>query len=92
MSSASGTWPFAIAAKRRGNNRGMLSCSSPNDGRLQGSGLYPATQQGLRPLVVQGIMKWRSRGGTYTGIDIALTRSALMSKLDEVLPKRAKLV
>lgn len=56
---------------------------SPNDGRLQGSGLYPATKQALRPLVVQGQHEYGDRrNGIYTGIDIAWTRSALMSGLD----------
>jgi 3-oxoacyl-ACP reductase-like protein len=56
---------------------------SPNDGRLQGSGLYPATKQALRPIVVQGQHEVGDRrGGTYTGIEIAWTRSALMSQLD----------
>ena len=56
---------------------------SPNDGRLQGSGLYPATKQALRPLVVQGDNEiGQRRGGTYVGVDIAWTRSALMSELD----------
>ncbi|TVR47404.1 MAG: SDR family NAD(P)-dependent oxidoreductase [Planctomycetota bacterium] len=56
---------------------------SPNDGRLQGSGLYPASKQALRPLVVQGQHEYGDRrNGTYTGIDIAWTRSALMSGLD----------
>ncbi len=56
---------------------------SPNDGRLQGSGLYPASKQALRPIVVQGQNEIGDRrGGTYTGVEIAWTRSALMSKLD----------
>lgn len=56
---------------------------SPNDGRLQGSGLYPATKQALRPLVIQGDNEiGKRRGGTYVGVDIAWTRSALMSDLD----------
>ncbi|MDA3959536.1 MAG: SDR family NAD(P)-dependent oxidoreductase [Planctomycetota bacterium] len=56
---------------------------SPNDGRLQGSGLYPASKQALRPLVVQGQNEiGNRRGGTYVGVDIAWTRSALMEKLD----------
>lgn len=56
---------------------------SPNDGRLQGSGLYPATKQALRPIVVQGQNEVGDRrGGTYTGLSIAWTRSALMSALD----------
>ncbi|MHC5067332.1 MAG: SDR family oxidoreductase [Planctomycetota bacterium] len=57
---------------------------SPNDGRLQGSGLYPASKQALRPLVVQGDNEiGQRRGGTYTGIDIAWTRSSLMQGLDD---------
>jgi len=61
---------------------------SPNDGRLQGSGLYPATKQALRPLVVQAQNEYGNRrGGTYTGIDIAWTRSALMSKLEAGVEK-----
>jgi 3-oxoacyl-ACP reductase-like protein len=57
---------------------------SPNDGRLQGSGLYPASKQALRPLVIQGQNEYGNRkGGCYTGIDIAWTRSSLMSKLDD---------
>ncbi len=56
---------------------------SPNDGRLQGSGLYPATKQALIPIVVQGQNEVGDRrGGTYTGLSIAWTRSALMSQLD----------
>lgn len=56
---------------------------SPNDGRLQGSGLYPATKQALIPIVVQGQNEVGDRrGGTYTGLSIAWTRSALMSGLD----------
>lgn len=56
---------------------------SPNDGRLQGSGLYPASKQALRPLVVQGHNEvGKRRNGTYVGIDIAWTRSALMEQLD----------
>jgi 3-oxoacyl-ACP reductase-like protein len=56
---------------------------SPNDGRLQGSGLYPATKQAVRPLVIQGQNEYGNRrNGTYTGIDIAWTRSSLMEKLD----------
>ena len=57
---------------------------SPNDGRLQGSGLYPSTKQALKPIVVQGQNEiGNRRNGTYTGISIAWTRSALMSGLDE---------
>jgi 3-oxoacyl-ACP reductase-like protein len=56
---------------------------SPNDGRLQGSGLYPATKQALIPIVVQGQNEVGDRkGGCYTGVSIAWTRSALMSALD----------
>ena len=56
---------------------------SPNDGRLQGSGLYPATKQALLPIVVQGQNEVGDRrGGIYTGLSIAWTRSALMSGLD----------
>jgi 3-oxoacyl-ACP reductase-like protein len=56
---------------------------SPNDGRLQGSGLYPATKQALIPIVVQGQNEVGDRrNGVYTGISIAWTRSALMSGLD----------
>jgi 3-oxoacyl-ACP reductase-like protein len=56
---------------------------SPNDGRLQGSGLYPATKQALIPIVVQGQNEVGDRrNGVYTGISIAWTRSALMSALD----------
>jgi 3-oxoacyl-ACP reductase-like protein len=56
---------------------------SPNDGRLQGSGLYPATKQALRPIVVQGQMEVGDRrNGFYLGVSIAWTRSALMSGLD----------
>lgn len=56
---------------------------SPNDGRLQGSGLYPATKQALRPIVVQGQHEVGDRrNGTYIGLSIAWTRSALMSQLD----------
>ncbi len=56
---------------------------SPNDGRLQGSGLYPATKQALLPIVVQGQHEVGDRkGGIYTGLSIAWTRSALMSGLD----------
>ena len=57
---------------------------SPNDGRLQGSGLYPSTKQALNPIVIQGQNEiGNRRNGCYTGISIAWTRSALMSKLDE---------
>lgn len=56
---------------------------SPNDGRLQGSGLYPATKQALLPIVVQGQNEVGERkNGVYTGVSIAWTRSALMSQLD----------
>ena len=56
---------------------------SPNDGRLQGSGLYPATKQALIPMVVQGQNEVGDRrGGTYIGVSIAWTRSSLMSQLD----------
>jgi 3-oxoacyl-ACP reductase-like protein len=56
---------------------------SPNDGRLQGSGLYPSTKQALIPIVVQGQNEVGDRrGGTYVGVSIAWTRSALMSGLD----------
>ena len=56
---------------------------SPNDGRLQGSGLYPASKQALRPLVIQGQNEiGNRRGGSYLGVDIAWTRSALMQDLD----------
>jgi 3-oxoacyl-ACP reductase-like protein len=56
---------------------------SPNDGRLQGSGLYPSTKQALRPIVVQGQNEVGDRrGGHYLGVSIAWTRSALMSQLD----------
>lgn len=56
---------------------------SPNDGRLQGSGLYPASKQALRPIIVQGQHEVGDRrGGTYVGVSIAWTRSALMSQLD----------
>ena len=56
---------------------------SPNDGRLQGSGLYPATKQALGPIVVQGQNEVGDRrNGIYTGLSIAWTRSALMSGLD----------
>ncbi len=56
---------------------------SPNDGRLQGSGLYPATKQALIPIVVQGQHEVGDRrNGHYMGVSIAWTRSALMSQLD----------
>ena len=56
---------------------------SPNDGRLQGSGLYPSTKQALIPIVVQGQNEVGDRrNGTYSGLSIAWTRSALMSGLD----------
>ena len=56
---------------------------SPNDGRLQGSGLYPATKQALLPIVVQGQNEVGDRrNGHYVGMSIAWTRSALMSGLD----------
>jgi len=56
---------------------------SPNDGRLQGSGLYPATKQALIPIVVQGQNEVGDRrNGHYLGVSIAWTRSALMSGLD----------
>jgi len=56
---------------------------SPNDGRLQGSGLYPATKQALLPIVVQGQNEVGDRrNGHYVGVSIAWTRSALMSGLD----------
>ena len=56
---------------------------SPNDGRLQGSGLYPATKQALIPIVVQGQNEVGDRrNGCYVGVSIAWTRSALMSSLD----------
>jgi len=56
---------------------------SPNDGRLQGSGLYPATKQALLPIVIQGQNEVGDRrNGHYSGVSIAWTRSALMSSLD----------
>ncbi len=56
---------------------------SPNDGRLQGSGLYPATKQALIPIVIQGQNEVGDRrNGHYVGVSIAWTRSALMSQLD----------
>ncbi len=56
---------------------------SPNDGRLQGSGLYPATKQALIPIVIQGQNEVGDRrNGHYVGVSIAWTRSALMSGLD----------
>jgi len=61
---------------------------SPNDGRLQGSGLYPSTKQALRPIVVQGQNEVGDRrNGTYVGVSIAWTRSALMSDLDAGVEK-----
>jgi NAD(P)-dependent dehydrogenase (short-subunit alcohol dehydrogenase family) len=57
---------------------------SPNDGRLAGSGLYSPSKQALRSLVRQGQHEFGDRrGGVYTGIDIAWTRSALMAPLDD---------
>jgi 3-oxoacyl-ACP reductase-like protein len=56
---------------------------SPNDGRLQGSGLYPASKQALIPIIVQGQNEVGDRrNGHYIGVSIAWTRSALMSGLD----------
>ncbi len=56
---------------------------SPNDGRLQGSGLYPSSKQALIPIVVQGQNEVGDRrNGCYVGVSIAWTRSALMSSLD----------
>lgn len=56
---------------------------SPNDGRLQGSGLYAPAKQALRALVVQGQNEFAARrGGMYVGVDIGWTRSHLMGKLD----------
>jgi 3-oxoacyl-ACP reductase-like protein len=56
---------------------------SPNDGRLQGSGLYPSTKQALIPIVIQGQNEVGDRrNGHYVGVSIAWTRSALMSSLD----------
>lgn len=61
---------------------------SPNDGRLQGSGLYPSTKQALRPIVVQGQNEVGDRrNGHYIGLSIAWTRSALMSDLDAGVEK-----
>lgn len=61
---------------------------SPNDGRLQGSGLYPSTKQALVPIVVQGQNEVGDRrNGHYLGISIAWTRSALMSDLDAGVDK-----
>lgn len=61
---------------------------SPNDGRLVGSGLYSPSKQALRALVIQAQNEYGNRrGGIYTGIDIAWTRSALMSKLDAGVEK-----
>ena len=80
-----GVYHLAIrhAAVPRGKTYYVCIPLSPNDGRLQGSGLYPATKQALRPLVVQGQNEYGDRrNGVYTGIDIAWTRSALMSGLD----------
>src|SRR4051812_15410470 len=56
---------------------------SPNDGRLRGWGLYPASKQALTPIVVQGQNEVGDRrNGHYVGVSIAWTRSALMSSLD----------
>jgi 3-oxoacyl-ACP reductase-like protein len=64
---------------------------SPNDGRLQGSGLYPATKQALRPIIVQGQHEVGDRrNGTYVGVSIAWTRSALMSGLDAAVENARK--
>ena len=86
-----GVWHLAVRHSRQAPRKEpwyVVVPLSPNDGRLQGSGLYPATKQALRPLVVQGHHEIGARrGGTYTGIDIAWTRSALMSKLDEGVAK-----
>lgn len=86
-----GVWHLAVRHSRQAPRNQpwyVVVPLSPNDGRLQGSGLYPATKQALRPLVVQGHHEIGARrGGTYTGIDIAWTRSALMSKLDEGVEK-----
>lgn len=61
---------------------------SPNDGRLQGSGLYPSTKQALVPIVVQGQNEVGDRrNGHYLGVSIAWTRSALMSDLDAGVDK-----
>lgn len=61
---------------------------SPNDGRLQGSGLYPASKQALIPIVVQGQNEVGDRrNGCYVGVSIAWTRSALMSGLDSGVDK-----
>lgn len=61
---------------------------SPNDGRLQGSGLYPATKQALLPIVIQGQHEVGDRrNGHYIGVSIAWTRSALMSSLDAGVEK-----
>lgn len=81
-----GVYHLAIRHARavpRGKTYYVCIPLSPNDGRLQGSGLYPATKQALRPLVIQGQNEYGDRrNGIYTGIDIAWTRSALMSGLD----------
>jgi 3-oxoacyl-ACP reductase-like protein len=81
-----GVYHLAIRHSRnlpRGVPAYVIVPLSPNDGRLQGSGLYPASKQALRPLVVQGQNEYGNRRNvTYTGIDIAWTRSALMAKLD----------
>ena len=56
---------------------------SPNDGRLQGSGLYPAAKQALIPIVVRCQDEVGDRrNGHYLGVSIAWTRSALMSQRD----------
>lgn len=56
---------------------------SPNDGRLQGSGLYAPSKQALRALVVQGDNEiGKRKNGSYIGVDIAWTRSSLMEQLD----------
>lgn len=61
---------------------------SPNDGRLQGSGLYAPSKQALRALVVQGDNEiGKRKGGTYVGVDIAWTRSSLMQELDAGVAK-----
>lgn len=63
---------------------------SPNDGRLQGSGLYPSSKQALLPIVVQGQNEiGNRRNGCYTGMSIAWTRSALMSELDDGVEQAA---
>jgi len=66
---------------------------SPNDGRLPGSGIYPATKKALEPLVIQGQAEMGARvkkgrpGGAFIGIRMGWVRSIMLAALEGVAEK-----